>query len=146
MLGEARISSKYDVDDVLQLLEPVRVFLVIFVMLVLLFLRSIWRCRLEGFAQDRALPHRVVALWMDWASFGVENLVELILRSVALLTTRGAIHSTDSIVRLALVCRIPLVAWPSTVVVMLLVVVVVTAREAAAFLLLFVCSALHHVT
>ena len=61
-LGEAGIPSKYDIDDVLWLLEPIRVFLVVFIILVLLFLRSISRCRLEGFAQDRALPHRVVAL------------------------------------------------------------------------------------
>jgi hypothetical protein len=33
-LGEARISSKYDVDDVLLLLETVMVFLVIFVVFV----------------------------------------------------------------------------------------------------------------
>ena len=37
-LGEAGISFKYDVDDVLRLLEPVGVFLVVFVILVLLFL------------------------------------------------------------------------------------------------------------
>ena len=102
-------------------------------------------CRLEGFAQDRALPHRVVALGVDWASLVVENLVEVILQLVALLTTRGAIHGADCIVRLALARRIPLVAGPSTVVVTLPVVVVVTAREAAMFLLLFVCSVLHHV-
>ena len=44
------ISSKYDVDDVLRLLKPVGVFLVVFVILVMLFLRGIWRYRLEGFA------------------------------------------------------------------------------------------------
>ena len=76
-------------------------------------------------------PHRVVALGMDWTSFVVENLVELILRLVALLTTQGAIHSGDCIVRLALARRIPLVAGPSSVVVTLPVVIVVTAREAA---------------
>ena len=38
LLGEAGISSKYDVDNVLLLLEPVRVLLVVFIILVLLFL------------------------------------------------------------------------------------------------------------
>jgi len=121
------------------------VFLVVFVIFILFFLRSICRCRLEGFAQDRALPHRVVALGMDWASFGVENLVELIMWFVALLTTWGAIHSADCIVRLALVRRIPLVARASTVIEALPIVVVVAAGEATAFLLLFVSPALHHV-
>ena len=102
-------------------------------------------CRLEGFAQDRALPHRVVALGMDWASFGVENLIELILQFVALLTMRGVIHSANCIVRLTLARGIPLVAGASTVVVALPIVVVVTAWEAASFLLLFVCPTLHHV-
>ena len=96
--------------------------------------------------QDRALPHRVVALGVDWASLVVENLVELVLRLVALLTTRGAIHSADCAVRLALARRIPLVAGPSTVVVVLPIVVVVAAGEATAFLLFFVCPALHHVS
>ena len=73
-LGQAGISSKYDVDDVLRLLEPVGVFLVVFVILVLLFLVSIWRYQLEGFAQDRALPHRVVALGVDWTSFVMKDL------------------------------------------------------------------------
>ena len=49
-LAEARVSSEYDVDDVLLLLETVMVFLVVFVIFVLLFLRSDYRCRLEGFA------------------------------------------------------------------------------------------------
>ena len=84
--GEARISSEYDIDDVLLLLESVRVFLVVLVILVLLLLRSLWRCRLKGFAQDRALPHRVVALGVDWASLVVENLVELVLQLISLLT------------------------------------------------------------
>src|SRR6185369_5765614 len=114
-LGEAGISSKYDVDNVLLLLETVTVFLVVFIVFILFFLWSNCRCRLEGFAQDRALPHRVVALRMDWTSFGVENLVELILRFVALLTTRGAIHSADCIVRLALSRGIQLVAGASVV-------------------------------
>ena len=83
---------------------------------------------------------------MDWASLVVENLVELILLLVALLTTRGAIHSTDSVVRLMFACRIPLVAGPSTVIVVLPIVVVVTAWEATAFLLFFVRPALHHVS
>ena len=121
-------------------------FLVIFVIFVLFFLRSDCRCRLEGFAQNRALPHRVVALGVDWASLVVENLVELILRLVTLLTTRGVIHSANCIVRLTLACRIPLVAGPSTVVVELPVVVVVAAGKATAFLLLFICPALHLVT
>ena len=98
------------------LLETVTVFLVVFIIFILFFLWSSCRCRLEGFAQDRALPHRVVALGMDWTSFGVENLVELILRFVALLTTRGAIHSADCIVRLALARGIPLVDGASAIV------------------------------
>jgi len=103
-------------------------------------------CRLEGFAEDRALPHRVVALGMDWTPFVVKNLVELILRFVTLLTARSAIHGTDGVVRLALMRRIPLVTGPSTVIVVLPIVFVVTAWEATAFLLLFVCPTLHHVS
>ena len=122
------------------------VFLVVFVIFVLFFLRSDWRCRLEGLAQDRALPHQVVALGVNWASLVVENLVELVLRLVALFTTRGAIHSADCIDRLTLVRRIPLIAGPSTVIVTLPIVVVVTAWEAVAFLLFFVGPALHHVS
>ena len=125
MLGEAGISSEYDIDDVLLLLETVVVFHVVFVIFVLFFLRSFCRCRLEGLAQDRAFPHRVIALGVNWASFVVENLVELVLRLVALLTTRGAVHSADCIVRFTLAHRIPLVARPSTVVVALPIVVVV---------------------
>ena len=121
------------------------VFLVVFVIFIFFFLRSICRCRLEGFAQDCALPHRVVAFGVDRASLVVENLVELVLRLVALLTTRGAIHSTDCVVRLAFTRRISLVAGPSTVVVALSIVVVVAAGEATAFLLLFVSPALHHI-
>ena len=83
---------------------------------------------------------------MDWTSFGVENLVELILRFVTLLTTRGAIHSAYFIIRLALARGIPLVAGASVVVEALPIVVVVAAGEATAFLLLFICLALHHVT
>ena len=82
---------------------------------------------------------------MYWAPLVVKDLVELILRLFILLTTQGTIHSTDSIVRLALARRIPLVAWPSTVVMTLSIVVVVTAWEAALLLLLFVCPTLHHV-
>ena len=145
-LGEAGISSEYDIDDVLLLLETVVVFLVVFVILVLFFLRSFCRCRLEGFAQDRAFPHRVIALGVNWASLVVENLVELVLRLVTLLITRGAIHSVDCIVRLMLACRIPLVARPSMVIVALPIVVIVATREAAAFLLFFVGPALHHVS
>ena len=52
----------------------------------------------------------------------------------------------DSVVRLTLTRRIPLVAGPSTVVVALPVVVVVATGKATAFLLLFICPALHHVT
>ena len=122
------------------------VFLVVFIIFVLFFLRSVYRCRLEGFAQDRALPHRVVALGVDWTSLVVKNLVELVLRLVALLTTRGVIHSADSVVRLAFTRRIPLVARPFTVIVALPVVVVVTAWEAIAFLLFFIRLALHHIS
>ena len=82
---------------------------------------------------------------MNWTPLIVKNLIELVLRLVALLTTRGAIHSADCIVRLALARRIPLVARPSTIIVMLPIVVVVTARQTVALLLLFVCTALHHV-
>src|SRR6185503_4517555 len=103
---------------------------VVFIIFVLLFLRSIYRCRLEGFAQDRALPHRVVALGVDWTPFVMKDLVELMLRFFSLFTTRGAIHGADSIVRLALARRIPLVARPSMVIVMLPIVVVVAAWEA----------------
>src|SRR6185503_9015058 len=122
------------------------VFIIVFIIFVLFFLRSDCRCRLEGFAQDRALPHRVVALGVDRASLVVENLVKLVLRLVALLTTRCAIHRADSVVRLTLACGIPLVAGPSTVIVALPIVVVVAAGKATAFLLLFICPALHHVT
>ena len=110
-LGETGISSKYDVDDILLLLETIRVFLVVFVIFILFFLRSVCRCRLEEFAQDRALPHRVVALGVDWAPLVVKDLVILIMRLFILLTTWSAIHSPDSIVRLALARRIPLVAY-----------------------------------
>ena len=58
------------------------VFLVVFVTFALFFLRNDCRCRLEGFAQDRALPHRVVALGVDWTSLILKNLVELVLRLV----------------------------------------------------------------
>ena len=122
------------------------VSLVVFVIFVLFFLRSDCKCRLEGFAQDCALPHRVVALVVDWTSFVVKYLVELVLWFVTLLTTKCAIHSADSVVRLTLTRRIPLVAGPSTVVVVFPVVVVVAAGKATVFLLLFICLALHHVT
>ena len=75
----------------------------------------------------------------------MKDLVELILRLFILLTTRSAIHGTDSIVRLALARRITLVAGPSMVVVTLPIVIIVTEWEAAALLLLFVCLAPHHV-
>ena len=101
---------------------------------------------MEGLAQDRAFPHRVVALGVDWTSLVVKNLVKLVLRLVALLTTRGAIHGAHSVVRIALTCRIPLVTGPSMVVVALPIVVIVTAWEATAFLLFFVRPALHHVS
>ena len=101
---------------------------------------------MEGFAQDRALPHRVVALGVDWTSLVVKDLVELVLWLVALFTTRGAIHSADSVIKLAFTRRILLVARPSTVVVALPVVVVVAMGKATVFLLLFICPALHHVT
>ena len=87
----------------------------------------------------------MVALGVDWTSFVVKYLVELVLRFVALLTARCAIHSTDSVIKLTLTRRIPLVAVPSMVIVALPVVVVVVAGKAAAFLVLFICLALHHV-
>ena len=101
---------------------------------------------MEGLAQDRAFPHRVISLGVNWASLVVENLVELLMRLVTLLITRGAIHSADCIVRLTLARRIPLVARPSMVIVALPIVVIVAMREAAAFLLFFVRPALHHVS
>ena len=122
------------------------VFLVVFVIFVLFFLRSFCRCRLEGLAQDRAFPHRVIALGVNWASLVVENLVKLVLRLVAPLTTRCAIHSADYIVWLTLTRRIPLVAGASTVIVAFPVVVIVAAGKATTFLLLIVCPALHHIT
>ena len=57
---------------------------------------------------------------MDWTFLVVKNLVKLVLWLVVLLTMRGAIHSADSVVRLTLTRRIPLVAGPSTVIVALL--------------------------
>ena len=83
---------------------------------------------------------------MDWTSLAVKDLVELVLRLVALLSTRCAIHSADCVVRLTLARRIPLVAGPSTVVVALPIVVVVVAGEVTVFMLFFVCPALHHVS
>ena len=94
---------------------------------------------------DRALPHRVVALGVDWTPFVMKDLVELILWFFSLFTTRGAIHGADSIVRLALMRRVPLVAGPSAVVVALPVVIFIWTWEAAALLLLFICPALDHV-
>ena len=90
--------------------------------------------------QDRALPHRVVALGVDWTSFVMKDLVELVLRLVGLLTMWCAIHSADSVVRLTLTRRIQLVAGPSMVIVALPVVVVVAAVKATAFLLRFICQ------
>ena len=87
----------------------------------------------------------MVALGVDWTSLVVKHLIELVLQLVALLTTRCAIHSADSVVRLTLTRGIPLVARPSMVIVALPVVVVVAAGKATAFLLLFICPALHHV-
>ena len=145
-LGEAGISSEYDIDDVLLLLETVVVFLVVFAIFVLFFLRSFCRCRLEGLAQDRAFLHRVIALGVNWASLVVENFVELVLRLIALFTARGVIHSADCIVRLTLACRIPLIAGPSTVVMTLPAFVVVAEGEVTTFLLFFIRPALHHVT
>ena len=71
----------------------------------------------------------MVPLRLDWTSFVVKYLVELVLRLVAFFTTRGAIHSADGVIRLAFMCRIPLVAGPSTVVVALPVVVAVVGGE-----------------
>jgi len=76
----------------------------------------------------------------------MKNIVELVLWLVTLLTTRGTIHGTDGVIKLALARRIPLVAGPSTVIVTLPFIVIVTAWEAAAFLLFFVGPALHHVS
>src|SRR6185369_7144992 len=46
---------------------------------------------------DRALPHRVVALGVDWAPFVVKDLVALIQQLIILLTTQGAIHITSGL-------------------------------------------------
>ena len=94
---------------------------------------------------DRALEHRVVALGVDWAPFVVEDLVELILRLLILLTPQSVIHDAHSVIWLVLARRIPLVAGPSTVVVAVPIVVIVTLWEAAVLLFLFVCPTLHHV-
>ena len=64
----------------------------------------------------------MVALGVDWTSFVVKYLVELVLWFVSLLTTRCAILGADSVIRLTLTRRIPLVAGPSTVIVALPVV------------------------
>ena len=92
------------------------------------------------------IPTSNGALGVDWTSLVVKDLVKLVLRLVTLLNTRCTIHSVDCVVGLALACRIPLVAWPSTVVVALSIVVVVATREAAAFLFFFVRLVLHHVS
>ena len=145
-LGEAWISSKYDVDHIFGLLEPVRVFFVIvFVLLVGILLGCIRQRGLEGFAYNCTLEHRVIALRVDWEPLVVQDLVELILGFFCFLTTRGAIHSADNIVWLALVRRIPLVTGASTIIVALPIVVVVMAWEAVVLLFLLVCLALHHV-
>ena len=88
----------------------------------------------------------MVAFGVDWTYLVVNNLVELVMRLVALLTAQNAIHSADCVVRLALARRIPLVAGPSTVIVALPIVVIVAAWEATAFLLFFVHPTLHHVS
>jgi hypothetical protein len=87
----------------------------------------------------------VVALGVDWASLVVEDLIELILRLLILLTTRSVIHGADNVIWLALARRIPLVAGPSTIVVALPIVVVITSWEAAALLFFFVWPMLPHV-
>ena len=76
----------------------------------------------------------------------MKYLVELVLRFVTLLTMWCVIHGADSVVRLTLTRRIPLVAGLSAVVVALPVVVVVAAWKVTAFLLFFICPALHYVT
>ena len=84
----------------------------------------------------------------SWGGLGISCCGESCRTDLAIflfLTTRGAIHSVDGIVWLALARRIPLVARASTVVVALPIVVVVAAGEVTAFLLLFVSLALHHI-
>ena len=113
-LGKAWIPSKYDIDHVFGLLEPIGVFLfIVFVLLVGLLLGCIWQWGLERLAYNCALEHRVVALGVDWAPFVVEDLINLILRFSCLLATQGAIHGADSIIWLVLTRRIPLVAGAS---------------------------------
>jgi len=88
----------------------------------------------------------VIALGVNWASLVVENLIELVLRLVSILTTWGAINSADCIVRLAPARRIPLVARAYMVVMVLPIVVVVVAGEATTFLLFYISPALHHIS
>ena len=128
-------------------LTTIRVFFVIIVIFVLLLLGWIRQRGLEGFAYNCTLEHRVIALRVDWEPLVVQDLVELILGFYCFLTTRGAIHSADNIVWLALVRRIPLVTGASTIIILLRfpIVVVVTMWEAAAHLFFLICPALHHV-
>ena len=119
---------------------------IIFVLLIGLLLGCIWQRGLKGLVNNCALEHRVITLGVDWAPLVVYDLIKLILRFFCFLTTQGAIHSADNIIRLALVHRIPLVAGASTIIIALPIVVVVAAGKATAFLLLFICPALHHVT
>ena len=51
-LGEAGISSEYDIDDVLLLLETVVVFLVVFVIFALFFLRGVCRSDLKDLRRN----------------------------------------------------------------------------------------------
>ena len=128
------------------MLERVKVFLVILVIFVLLLFRGIRQRRLKGLANDRALEHRVVALGADWTPLVVEDLVELILWLLILLTTRSAIHGADSVIWLALTRGIPLVTGPSPIIMALPIVVVVTSWVVDALLLLFIRPSLHRVT
>ena len=126
-------------------LTTIRVFFVIIVIFVLLLLGWIRQRGLEGLTYDWALEHRVVALGVDWAPLVTEDLVELILRLLGLLTTRSAIHGSDGIVRFALARWIPLVTTTSPIITALPIIVVVTVWEAVMLLFLLVCPVLHHV-
>ena len=72
---------KDDVDHIGRLLKPFWVFLVIIlVLLVWLLFVCFKRWSVEEIADECALEHRVVTLWVDRALLVMQDLVELILR------------------------------------------------------------------
>ena len=76
------------------------------------------------YSKGKATRNRALVVYKSGAlrSVNMKYLVELVLRFVTLLTTWCAIHSADSVIRLKLARRIPLVAGPSTVIMALPVV------------------------